>query len=510
MHESQNKTIAKNTVVLYMRSIVLMLIGLYTSRIVLQALGITDFGIYNAVGGIVGMMGFVSASLSNATSRFITIAIGKGDEEHINRTFGNIKILYYGLCIVIFIFAETLGLWFLYNKMIIPENRLTSAFWVYQYSILSTLIGLMSVPYNSAIIAHERMSAFTYMSLLDGILKLLTCYVLLICPADKLILYGTFLFCIGVVDQVVYVTYCRRNFPEVSAKPRVYRKQMKEIFTISGWTLSGNVAYIMNTQGLNLLLNIFFGPIVNAARGIALQVQGVIGLFISNFQTAVNPQITKNYGIRNYERMNELLEFSSRFSYLLMFLLSLPILIQTPIILKWWLGVVPPYSVTYLRLILINYILCTLSNPLWISVLATGKLKKYQIYDNMINFLILPISWVVLKNGAESYWVFLILIIAEIGSLIVRIWIVLPLIQYKYSNYFKEVLIPLSIVSSLAPILPFLISNKITNDFFNFSCVCISSFLGSLILIWIFALKKEEQIQIKKACMARIKSIRNK
>lgn len=275
--DTKNKTIAKNTLMLYLRSFLMMGIGLYTSRIILKTLGVTDFGIYNAVGGIIAIVGFISSSLSNATSRFITIAIGKGQQEFINKTFGNIKIIYYLLCVIVVIVGETIGLWFLYGKMDIPEGRMNAAFWVFQYSILSTVIGLICVPYNSAIIAHERMSAFAYISLIDVILKLLICFLLQVIPYDKLIVYASLFFCIEIIDRLIYAIYCNRHFEEVRVKAKIDRKQFKEILSMSGWSLSGNLFWVLNTQGVNLILNVFFGPVVNAARGIAIQVQGVLG-----------------------------------------------------------------------------------------------------------------------------------------------------------------------------------------------------------------------------------------
>ena len=309
--DTKNKTIAKNTLMLYLRSFLMMGIGLYTSRIILKTLGVTDFGIYNAVGGIIAIVGFISSSLSNATSRFITIAIGKGQQEFINKTFGNIKIIYYLLCVIVVIVGETIGLWFLYGKMDIPEGRMNAAFWVFQYSILSTVIGLICVPYNSAIIAHERMSAFAYISLIDVILKLLICFLLQVIPYDKLIVYASLFFCIEIIDRLIYAIYCNRHFEEVRVKAKIDRKQFKEILSMSGWSLSGNLFWVLNTQGVNLILNVFFGPVVNAARGIAIQVQGVLGQFVSNFQTAINPQITKTYASKDYERMHSLLHLRS-------------------------------------------------------------------------------------------------------------------------------------------------------------------------------------------------------
>ena len=494
--EGNNKTIAKNTLMLYMRAILMMGIGLYTSRIILKALGITDFGIYNAVGGIIAMFGFISSSLSNATSRFITIAIGRVDQSYTNRTYGNIKVMYYILCVVIVLFAETVGLWFLFNKMTIPADRMSAAFWVYQYSVLSSVVGFISVPYNSAIIAHERMSAFAYISLLDATLKLVICFLLQMSPYDKLIVYATLLFFVGVIDRIIYAVYCNKRFEEVHAPARIDKEQLREILTMSGWSLSGNLFWILNTQGVNLILNVFFGPVVNAARGIAMQVQGVMGQFVTNFQTAINPQITKSYANVEYDRMHSLLHLSSKFSYFLMLLMSVPVFIEAPIILKWWLGTIPDNTIVYLRIILLYSVFATLANPLWIAVLATGKLKKYQLWDNTVQALVLPISYIAFMFfHVASYWVFIILLVAEIVEIFVRVWVVLPLINHKYLDYIREVVIPLVLVSFIAPLVPLALSNYLcTNEVVEFFMISVISVLSSLLFIWLLGMKRSERV----------------
>ncbi len=480
---------------LYFRAILMMGIGLYTSRIILQVLGVTDFGIYNAVGGIVAMFGFLSSSLGNATSRFITIAIGRGDQAYTNRTFGNIKVIYYVLCVVVVLLAETIGLWFLFNKMTIPEERMNAAFWVFQYSVLSTVVAFICVPYNSAIIAHERMSAFAYISLVDAVLKLIICFLLQIIPYDKLIIYASLFFIVEIIDRTIYAVYCNRHFEEVKAPAKIDREQLKGMVSMSVWTLSGNLCWVLNTQGVNLILNAFFGPVVNAARGIAMQVQGVMGQFITNFQTAINPQITKAYAGAEYYRMHSLLHLSSKFSYFLMFVMSIPVFIEAPVILKWWLTTVPENTVVYLRIILIYSVLATLSNPLWISVLATGKLKKYQLFDNIVQVSVLPISYIAFKYfNAASYWVFLILLASGVVETIIRVWIVLPLIGHKYIDYIHEVIIPLVLVSFVAPLLPLVLSTGFSgNDVIKFFIVCFVSIPCSLFTIWLFGLNDKER-----------------
>lgn len=494
MNQENNRTIAKNTLVLYVRSILMMFIGLFTSRVILQTLGVTDFGIYNAVGGIVAIFGFISSSLINATSRFITIAIGKGDQKITNATFGNIKVIYYGLCVLVVILAETIGLWFLSSKMILPAERISAAFWIYQYSILTTMIGLISVPYKSAIIAHEKMSAFALISLFDAVLKLIICYLLLIIPFDKLVIYSSLLFLVEIIDRVVYAIYSYKRFEEVRAKPRINKAQFREIMSISGWSLSGNLAWVLNTHGINIVLNMFFGPVVNAARGVALQVQGIMGQFVTNFQTAINPQITKSYADGNYNRMGNLLFFSSKFSFLLMFTISLPIFIEAPTILDLWLVNVPTHTISFLRIIIVGSVLSTLTNPLWISVLATGKLKKYMIWDNSIQFLVLPSVYMVFYFfKLEPSWAFIILVLSELLEIVIRTWIVLPLIRQKYYTYIKKVATPLILITLVSPIIPLIIYLNFQNTIGHFFLVTSSCICCTMIAIWTIGLEKSEQ-----------------
>lgn len=371
-----NKRIAKNTLLLYVRMLFLMIISLYTSRVILNTLGVEDYGINNVVSGFIGMLGFLSGSLGAASSRFITYDLGIGDMVTMKRTFGNIVTIHLLLAVMILIFGETIGLWFVLNKLQIPENRMTAALWVYQFSIFSFMLSIVSVPYNATIIAHERMKAFAYISIVDAILKLLIVYLLVIIPYDKLIIYAILFFCIQVFDRVVYGVYCYRHFEETKTKLAFNKKLFKEIFSFAVWTMNGNLAVIGYTQGINVLLNMFFGPVVNAARGIAVQVQTVVQNFCNNFQMALNPQLTKSYAQKDLAHMQQLLKVSSKFSFFLLYIISLPLMLEAPLVLKWWLGIVPEHTINFLRLILCSSMLVALSNPLVVSVHATGKIKN--------------------------------------------------------------------------------------------------------------------------------------
>lgn len=494
MEQTNNRTIARNTLLLYGRAILMMLIGLYTSRVILQALGVSDFGVYNVVGGVLGLFGFISGSLGNATSRFITISIGNGDQEYTNKTFGNIKLVYYALAAIIFILGETVGLWFLLTYLVIPPERMTAAIWVYQFSVLSVIMSLVCVPYNSAIIAHERMSAFAYISLLDAVFKLLVCFLIQITPFDRLIFYSFLLFIIGNVDRLIYRYYCRRHFEEVRVKAKLFKEQFLEIMRLSGWAVSGNVICVSYTQGLNMLLNMFFGPVVNAARGVALQVQGVISQFVGNFQTAINPQLTKSYGSMDFARMHQLFIMDSKISFMLLFVPALPIMLEAPFILRVWLTTVPQYTVVFLRVILAYELAATLAGAFNTSILATGEMKWFQIFDGITRVLIFPATYIAFKFfHAEPVMAFIILGISEVLSLTAKTFIVFPLIEFPIKAYLKEVVFRLLAIIVVSSVIPLFVLGLLQEGWIRFMIVLFISVACTFCSIWLFGLKREER-----------------
>lgn len=322
-----NKRIAKNTLLLYIRMMLTMAVSLYTSRVVLNTLGVEDFGIYNVVGGVVAMFGFLNGAMATTTQRYITFELGRNDFKQLKKIFNISVSIHAFISIIILILAETIGLWFLYNKMTIPVERIDAALWAYQGSIISTIILIMSVPYNALIIAHEKMSTFAYISVLEAVLKLLIVYMLLIGDFDKLKLYALLMCCIQLIIRFIYGNYCKRHFPETKFQLYKDLKLFNNMLAFAGWNLWGNCASITFTQGVNILLNIFFGPIVNAARGITTQVQGAVNQFSWNFQTALNPQITKSYASGDYIYMHKLIFRSSKFTFFftIIFISSCPI-----------------------------------------------------------------------------------------------------------------------------------------------------------------------------------------
>lgn len=496
---SNNKRIAKNTLLLYMRMFFTMAVTLYTSRIVLSTLGVEDFGIYNVVGGVVSMFGFINAAMSSATQRYLTFSLGKSDFCQLQKVF-NISLSIHALIsVLIIILAETIGLWFLYNKMTIPTFRMDAALWVYQFSILSSVVMIMSVPYNAVIIAHEKMSAFAYISILEVLLKLLIVLILQIGGFDRLKLYAILIFGIQFLIRLIYGSYCGRYFPETKIRKFRDWKLFKEMLSFAGWSLWGNCAAIAFTQGVNILLNIFFGPVVNAARGVAVQVQGAVSQFSMNFQTALNPQITKSYAVKDYSYMHSLIFRSSKFTYFLLLLLSLPVMIETEMLLTMWLKVVPDYTISFLRLMLCVTIIDAIANPLMISAAATGRIKFYQFVIGGILLLILPISYIVLKLGFNPSSVFVVHLCICVIAYFARLYIIRPMIQLSLLTYTKNVLVKCIFVTLFSLILPFFLKIILPEEnIVYFLLVCFTCLLSVSVSIYVLGLDISERLFVKR------------
>ena len=334
-----NKRIAKNTLLLYMRMLFMMAVSLFTSRITLAALGVTDYGIYNVVGGMVAMFSILSGSLSVTIGRFITVEVGKGNKERLKTIFSTSVSIQICMALVICLIAEVAGVWFLNNKMVMPVDRLYAAHWVLQLSILTFLVNLISVPYNAVIIAHERMSAFAYISILEVVLKLVIVYLLYVSPVDKLIVYAVLLALVAVVIRLVYGSYCKRHFEEARYRLCFDKKLLRDMFGFIGWAFWGNAMVVLKDQGTNVLLNLFCGPAVNAARGVAMQVNNAVYSFVQNFMMAVNPQITKSYSAGSIADMHKLIIRSAKFGFFILLMLLMPICANIDYILGLWLTV---------------------------------------------------------------------------------------------------------------------------------------------------------------------------
>lgn len=492
-----NRRIAKNTILLYFRMLFLMVISLFTSRINLQSLGVEDFGIYNVVGGVVSSFAVISGALGVAISRNITFELGKGDMEKLNKVFSMSINIQFCIGLLVVILAETVGLWFFKTKMVVPVIRYDAAFWVYQCSLISFIVGLLSVPYNASIIAHEKMSAFAYITVLEAVLKLLLAYFVFVTPFDKLITFASFILFIQLLLRFIYGVYCKRHFEECTYRFTTDRALFKQMTGFAGWTMFGNLAWVGYTYGLNILLNLFFGPTVNAARGIAVQVQNAIQGFCTNFQMALNPQITKNYASGDLRRMHQLIFASSKYSFFLLLLLSLPVLIETQTILKVWLGVVPDYTVNFLRLILLIIMVEAMSNPFTVGAQANGNIKNYQIVVGGIMLFIIPVSYFFLSMGFPPESVFVVHLSIVIICQIARLLFGRHLIGVRVNDYINFVLIRVVIVSVTSMIIPLLVHHSVDEGIGRFFVVSFLCLVCVVLSIYIFGLLDSERNMVK-------------
>ena len=468
---SANKRIAKNTLVLYVRMLFTMGISLFTSRVILQTLGVEDYGISSVVGGVISMFTFINAAMVSSTQRYLNFELVRGDANQLRSVFSTSLQIHALIALAIIVLSETVGLWFLNEKLVIPEARMTAAMWVYQCSILSCAVSIMSTPYNAVIVAHEKMSAFAYISILDVSLKLLVVYLLVVLPFDKLIILAILNLLVQLFIRYIYTLYCHRHFPESYFQFRFNKTLFKEMFGFAGWSFWGNLAAILYTQGLNMMLNIFFGPIVNAARGIAVQVQSAVQQFVGGFQTALNPQITKNYASNNLPQMHSLMFRSARFSFLLLFFLSLPVLMETNFILTLWLKTVPDDAVIFTQIMICISLIYTTANPCVIANQATGKVKIYQMVVGGILLLILPISYVVLKLGAPAYSVFIVHFCIESLAQFSRMYMLRKLIHLPLWQYMKNIYIPIVSTVAIAIILPLVVRMQVAEGWLRFLAV---------------------------------------
>lgn len=492
-YKADNARLAKNTMFLYFRMIFIMAVTLYTSRVVLRVLGVEDFGIFNVVAGVVAMFGFLNSSMSATTQRFISFSLGRGD-DNLNKVFSTCVLTHALIALGVLVLVESVGLWFLYNKMIIPEVRMDAAFWVFQFSALSTVVTVMSIPFNADIIAHEKMSAFAYISIVEVCLKLLIVFLLDVGNIDKLVLYGFLLLLVQCGIFLTYMGYCLRHFKESRFRFVYEKKLFSEVFSFAGWNLWGYLASILYTQGLNILLNVFFGPVVNAARGLANQVDGAIRLFASNFQMAINPQIVKTYAAKDLESMHKLVFRSSKFSFFLLLALSLPVMIEAPVILRLWLSTVPDWTASFLRLMLIVVIVDSVANPLMTSAAATGRIKLYQSVLGGIQLLIVPVAYVVLRMGGEPNSVFVVHICICLIAFAVRLFIVRGMIGLSIKKYLMEVCVKSGVVTVVATVLPLTLYFSMTNSLLSAIVVVFVSLGSVAVSAYAIGLTKSERV----------------
>ena len=493
MTDSSTKRIAKNTVMLYMRTLFTMFVSFYTSRLVLRALGVLDFGIYSAVGSTVAMFSVLSGSLSSAISRFITFELGSGNMEKLKRVFSTAIIVQLMLAIVIVLIAETLGLWFLNHKMVIPSDRLVAAHWVFQFSIITFVINLISVPYNAAIIAHEKMSAFAYIGIFEALAKLGVAYAISVTQSDRLILYGFLLMAIAVTVRLVYGVYCKRRFEECTYRFVYDKSLLKEMAGFAGWNFVGASSAILRDQGGNIIINVICGPAVNAARGFAIQISSAIQSFVQNFMTALNPQITKSYANGEHGYMMSLIFRGSRFSYYILLLLSLPVIINAQYILTLWLVDVPAHTTSFVQLVLIFALSESLANPLITAMLATGKIRDYQLIVGGIQLLNLPVSYALLRMGAAPEAVFIVAIIISVCCEMARLYMLRRMINLSVRDFLSKVYFNVLFVTAISALIPLMIDNVLPSNLMGFMLSCVLCVCSTGLTVFFVGCNRKER-----------------
>lgn len=489
--KTNNKTIAKNTLFLYFRMMFTMVISLFTSRIILQKLGVDDYGIYQAVGGVVSFLSFINGALSTGSSRFLTYALGEGNVEKLRRTFSTTLNIHILIAILIVVVAETIGLWFLYNKMVIAPDRLSAAVYTYHLSILTAVFTLTQVPYNATIVAHEKMSIYAYMSIFEVSAKLLICYLLAIGDFDRLMMYATLLLGVQVGIMCFYRLYCTHHFEEARFSFSFDKKIFREIAGFSGWSMFANASIALNSQGVLILLNMFFAPAVVAARAISLQVNMAANQFVSNFRQAANPQIVKKYAAGDHEGSKHLLLESTKYSYYMMYLIALPVCLLAYPLLKLWLGVVPDYTVPFLQLVIVQSLFQVFDTSFYMALYAKGRLRENALTAPIIAFMIFPITYVFFKLGYSPLvlsWTSLV--VYAILGMLQKPLLIMKIVDYKLSEIWGvyRACIIVTLISLPIPIIVYSVLD--TTVLINFILVSVVSVLSVGITVFFFGIDR--------------------
>ena len=495
-HREHTKRIAKNTLMLYVRMLFMMFLGLFTSRIVLEALGENDFGIYNVVGGVVAMFTIISGTLTTAVTRFITFEMGKGSEAQLGKVYSTAVNVQLILAAIVVLLAEPVGIWFIDTQMTISPDRIPAAHIVMQFSLLAFVINLMSVPQMASITAHEQMSAYAYIGILDGSLRFAVALLIAHSTADRLVLYAALMAAVVFIVRISYGMYCRRNFPECRYEPTFEKGLVKEMFSFAGWNFIGVSSGVLRDQGGNILVNIFSGPSVNAARGVAVQLNGAIQSFVTNFMTAVNPQITKSYASGDHDYMFSLMRKASRMSYYLLFVLALPVLFNTEYVMSLWLKDVPAHSVLFVQLFLVFTLSESISQPLITAMFATGKIRNYQIIVGGLQLLNLPVSYVLLKMGAMPEVTVMVAIAVSQICLAARLMMLEKMIGLSVSSFISRVYLNVIAVSAAALVLPFAVSYILPGGFWGFAAKASVAVASAALSIFFVGCTKPERSEL--------------
>lgn len=488
-----SNNVAKNTVFLYFRMILILLVGLYTSRVVLKVLGEDDFGIYGVVGGVVSLFTVLTGSLSASISRFLTYELGRGDGRRLRTIFSTAVIIQAGISLVIAVLVETVGLWFVRSQMTIPPERTAAAVWVLHFSLVTFIVNLVSVPYHATIVAHEKMSAFAFISILEALCKLAVAALISAAPMDRLVFYAILMCGVSIIVRFAYGYYCSRHFSECRGGMSFDAGLLKDMTGFAGWNFIGASSAILRDHGGNILMNIFGNTAVNAARSIATQVNGAVNGFVVNFMTALNPQITKSYASGDNPYMMKLIYKGARFSFYLLLALSLPILFNTEYILDLWLDDVPEHTAAFVQLVLVFALSETVSGPLVTAALATGNIKKYQLIVGGLQMLNVPVSYVCLKFGAPPESVLVVAIVLSVACFAARMFILKKLIGLDSGLFMKKVYLNVVTVAILSCVFPFMFEFWKEYSFAHFvisSAVCLA---GTAAAVWFAGMGRDER-----------------
>ncbi len=504
---SNSGRIAKNTVALYGRSLLVLAVSLYTSRVILQTLGVEDYGLYNVVGGVISMLGFLNSTMQATFQRYYNVAMGEGKEAEIKTLFRSSLTVQLVLSLLVVFLGETAGLWFLSNKLVIPEGRMEAAQILYQVTIVSFVISIFKGPFAALITAYERMSIYALFSIIETVLKLGIVFVVQIIPGDKLIYYSLFILFIHIVDISLYIIFCVRKLPTTSIGFNWDKGYLKKMLSFSAWSTVGTLAYTMKSQGLNIVLNLFFGTVVNAARGVASHVLNAINQFIHSFQTAFRPQLTKLYASGNYAAAMQLYYSATKLSYYLIFTLSLPILLETPFILHIWLGnAVPEYAAVFTRVILLTAFVSAFANPTTAIAYATGEIKNFSIVVSFFNLMIVPVAWLFLKLGFGPTSAMVVSLVFTVLVQIIRLIVVAHMTVLKVGDYLEHVVLPVAIYSVLCLAAPLALKLLLDKGWLRLLLILVVSVVSSFGFAWLIGLNKSE----KQFVTSKLKSIRKR
>lgn len=504
---SDNSRIAKNAIFMYIRMAITMMVGLYTSRVVLRVLGVEDYGLYNVIGGIISMFTVLNAALVNTTSRFITVSLAKEQTQDTRQIFNMSFLLHLGVGIIIVLLGETVGLWYLHNKMVLPEGREFAAEILYQFTVISAFLSTIIVPYNATIVAHEKINIYAIIQVIDVFLKLIIVIALQFVAFDKLIFYAFLMFLVIVFNIIVNYIYCKRYFAEVRFLFFWSWSKFREILKFIGWALVGNFSHMFYTQGINLMLNAFCGPAVNAARGVAVTVQNIVAQFANNVQTAINPQILKSYAVKEMDRMHMLICASSRYCYYLLLLFALPIMLEADYILRLWLGIVPDHTVNFIRLTLIYVLLDAFINPMFTANLASGKLNIYYIPIFINSFSFMFITYFAIRFSQIPESVFLCYLAMTLIGVVIRVFVMKKQVNLPPATYITSAILPAVVVTVFASALPIATHLLIQGDIVRLLVTLLVSFASTLSIVYFIGITKSEKAFVQKFVKNKISNI---